>query len=494
MHSGEYGEGGKPPNILNIGIVHNDDIELMDNASQSQIDSQSQLNQHVSKNIVSEKSIYKNSDNGINKNSTGISTQNKDEFIFNNYDVDHTYLYEGPYYAYLQHENKNIGRLHEMVVGHILHKDLGLKKSIKEISRAGINRIKVEMHTVKDIINLVNNPLLKSKQLHCFVPKHLTERRGVVRYVDTSFSEEFLMENIESTSIVKQVKRVKKKIIKEDGSVVFADRQTIIITFEGNKTPPYVFINSCRREVSPYVYSVVRCFKCLRFGHVMAQCRSSEQRCKTCGITHEGDCEVTTPNCVHCQSNTHNALSKVCPSYQKEKAIKLKMAENNCSYKEAQNMILNPNSFANITANRFSLLADLNDHSVFPPISYNSRNRNTSSSPRPIEVSQNTSSKSKIINKKRKISDSNNLHAPQRQLDPRQLPLNPLPPNPYRPSVTNIGNENSTLQLVECITQYIYDMIRNTMNENNLEENDIRMQLKDIFIKNGSGVEPTHRP
>ncbi|KAK9679083.1 hypothetical protein QE152_g40312 [Popillia japonica] len=118
--------------------------------------------------------------------------------------------------------------------------------SRKEVSKAGYNRIKVEMKTLKDVINLVNNSALKANNLHAYVPKHLTEIRGVIKFVDTSISEEKLLQSIECDGMVKGVKRIYKKIIKDDKSIQMVPRQTVIVSFYGNKLPPFVYINSCR--------------------------------------------------------------------------------------------------------------------------------------------------------------------------------------------------------------------------------------------------------
>ncbi|KAK9711647.1 hypothetical protein QE152_g25334 [Popillia japonica] len=177
--------------------------------------------------------------------------------IENNFEHRFSHLYSGPYYAYIQHQSKNIGRLHEMAIGRLLHEELGLKTGIKEISRAGYSRIKIEMRTLKDVINLVNDSRLKEKKLHCYVPRHLTECRGVIKFVDTSFTEEELLQSIECEGMVKSVKRIHRRIVKEDKSVQMVPRQT-----------------------------------------VKTICKAKEQRCKNCGDTHEGACNAGTM-CIH---------------------------------------------------------------------------------------------------------------------------------------------------------------------------------------------------
>lgn len=481
MESGQYGEAGnvkkksnvqKTGNILNVNIFHQEngmEIGQEKDAKMSSThnlqSSDTQIEQSNQSQLVAQQECQSASGQTLRE----VQPERR---IYNNYIPENGHLYSGPFYAYLEHKEKNVGKLHEMAIGQILHVDLGIKNKIKEISKVGLNRVKIEMHKARDVYELVNNPVLKSKNFHTYVPLHLTERKGVIRQVDTMLSEDYLMNNIEGTGIVKEVRRINKKITNKDNEVVQVARQTIVVTFVGNNLPSTVYINSCRREVIPYIYRVTQCMKCLRFGHVVAQCKSTEKLCKTCGKpVHEEVCEEGTRTCRNCSATDHDALSKNCPIYIREKSIKSKMAECNITYRDAKNIIENPNSFANIARqNKFGSLADLDDLSEFPPLK-----ANQVATHRKYTAQQQQSTKQipSQMQKKRKFQsvESPSYPRPEPFFDFRQLPLKPLPPNTKTGSNTNYSQDEvhppllsgtKYYQLIEGITSFINEIMQNS--------------------------------
>lgn len=124
---------------------------------------------------------------------------NSDKYFFDNI------------YVYIESTDKNnIGRLHPMSVGHILHKKLNVKNII-EIKSIGKNRIKVQLKNTKDANSLINNTLLDKEQLRAYIPNHLLQKKAVVKGVDTRFDVEYLKENIYSSSPILEIKRTHKK-------------------------------------------------------------------------------------------------------------------------------------------------------------------------------------------------------------------------------------------------------------------------------------------
>lgn len=75
------------------------------------------------------------------------------------------------------------------------------------------------------------------------------------------------------------------------------------------------------REFTP---DPLRCFNCNVFGHSARNCRQSLKSCVNCGEKHSIEtgvrCEKPS-KCVNCGSADHNALSRACPAYQREKKI-----------------------------------------------------------------------------------------------------------------------------------------------------------------------------
>lgn len=73
--------------------------------------------------------------------------------------------------------------------------------------------------------------------------------------------------------------------------------------------------------VKSYIFPVVQCFKCLRYGHTKNQC-SGKERCKRCGKDHVDDGNYSSElKCANCGTE-HTATSKECESYLKQKYIR----------------------------------------------------------------------------------------------------------------------------------------------------------------------------
>lgn len=379
--------------------------------------------------------------------SDNAQVNNTDNELFcNKYDFKYLHLYDAPHYVYIQHNDRNIGRLHPMAIGKLLYECVKNPKAIiKEITKLGVNRIKVTMTTISDINKLVENSFLKEKGYTVYVPKHLTERRGVIKGVYTAFSDEYLLEHMECKSKIKYCRRINKKLINNDGQVEYRATETVVLTFLGNKLPSYVDINGVRCKVEPYIGNVIQCYNCLRFGHVLSQCKASEKICKNCGINHEGDCDAQSLQCIHCKSTTHNSLYKKCPIYVKQQEIKKIMASNNLSFKDAKSMSEAP-SFAQAltTKNKFSILENLNDEVAFPSLP-----PKTNDFPTSTQRKEFTSP----IPKKRKALPQQEKHFlnPQREYNTEALPLTPISFNPHRPSTSGDTPE----VIIENLTTYI---------------------------------------
>lgn len=184
--------------------------------------------------------------------------------------------------------------------------------------------------------------------------------------VDTYFKEEYIKENIESNIKVVSVKRLKRKVFDETSKQnIFVDRQMVILTFLGNNIPDTVKINMVNFIVEPYIYPVVQCFNCLRYGHTNKMCKSA-RKCQRCGQENctFDDC-VNHQICLHCNSSEHSSMSRTCSVYIKQKNIKIIMANENISFKEAEVISNNPSYSKIVTNNRFSILAN---HENFPSL------------------------------------------------------------------------------------------------------------------------------
>lgn len=330
-------------------------------------------------------------------------------------------IYSDKIYVFLEKtNNENIGRLHPMVVGHILHRKLNIPNILK-IEKVGRNRVRVELKSIKDANNLVNNSHLKTENLKAFIPKNLLERKGIVRYVDTIFDDKYLFENIMSPYRITEVSRFKRKVTSTDGETHFVPKQTILLTFEGNVLPKVVYINYVSCVVEPYVQRVVQCYKCLRYGHVAKQCNSTSSLCINCSKDKDPDHECRDPQdsfCLFCKNNNHKTISKNCPKYEEQARIKKIMAENNLTFLESKNNL--NNSYSNVLVSNSFTALDTDNTANFPHLNSNKNHKqshnvqNRSVIPRPTQLPSHTQTsfsktQTEHNNKKRKAHSPINL-------------------------------------------------------------------------------------
>lgn len=288
------------------------------------------------------------------------------EFNFNN---KYKNTDKGPYFVYVEHVDKKIGRLFPIKVGHCLFNNDRFRHDVIDIKSVGVNRVKVIFKTFTIANALIGHKAMKDNGLVAYIPEYYTHRKGVIRMVDTQFSEEYLKDAIKSTHEVVSVKRMTRKVINQDKTVEYRPRQVIIVTFLGSSLPQTVRINLVNFEVSNYIYPVVQCFNCYRYGHTSRLCRSNT-RCKSCPNSHDGNdsddvCSGVDPYCIHCHTREHSSTSKDCPEYKKQFGIKKIMATDNITFKEAAALVGNPSYSKVVNNNRFSILK--NDEN-FPPL------------------------------------------------------------------------------------------------------------------------------
>ncbi|KAK9884202.1 hypothetical protein WA026_005155 [Henosepilachna vigintioctopunctata] len=273
-------------------------------------------------------------------NNTNIeSTQEtRKKSLIKSYDLTDT----GPFKIYIESKNENIGSLHPMSLGRILHKnDKSISDNVVDISKLGRNRICVEMRTALSANKTINAEFVKSMNLIAYIPQFLTKRVGVVRNVAVDITESDILEHLNSLSNnnfkVLEVKRMMRRVRNERNELT-SDKvplPIILITFKGQELPDKISIYRYKCSVEPYVQRVIQCFQCLRFGHISEQCRS-KHRCKKCGGEHDvQNCEKVNPKCIHCSGNHLSTDNINCSEFLKQKRIKKIMAFENISYKEA---------------------------------------------------------------------------------------------------------------------------------------------------------------
>lgn len=394
------------------------------------------------------------------------------------YDINNKYrsIDKGPFYVYLEHLNKNLGRLFPIKIGYFLQESSEFKHDILDIKSIGLKRVKVEFKSYNVANSLVNHELIRKHKLIAFIPKFYTQKKGIVRMVDTFFEEDYLKNAIISETPVVEVKRMKRKVVNlETKESSLISRQMIIVTFLGNRIPDSIKINLVKFNVEPYFSPVIQCFKCLRYGHTSEQCRSNP-RCQKCTKEHTEQ-EVCDGErfCLHCNSTEHNSISKNCPAYLKQYNIKKTMAYQNMSFKEAETLVNNP-SYAKVTTNnRFDLLNNLDN---FPELSTSNTSCNNAVWKKPKVNTTQIKNNTQQVKKRKHISppESPIRTQPETYIQPQpyKTPMPTFIPHPF-PRDQFITYQN---QIISQISAFIFQMFQK---QQAFDENEIRNQLSLIL-------------
>lgn len=400
----------------------------------------------------------------------------------NSFDLTNKYSFKdkGPYSVYVEHLNKNIGRLFPMKVGFYFLEEKDFKNDILDIVSVGVNRVKILFKTFSIANNLIQHNIIIKNNLVAYIPTFYNHRKGVIRMVDTSFSEDFLKQHIQcDNSKIINVQRMKRKVNDTDGNKILVDRQMIIVTFAGNTLPDKVRINLSYFTVDPYIHPVVQCFTCLKYGHTAKLCKSKTKRCITCANIHntENPCSDCSSFCIYCQTKDHKTISKNCPTYSQQYNIKKEMATRNISFKDAEQIVKNPSYAKVATHNRFSIL---NNMSNFPPLAEPPSLQNPPKVfiRKPVQPStsdrkrkqRSPSSSPPIVSKKHQISEESKC----------------VLPNPYRDEFIQYKEK-----LICGITDFIDKYFVNKINENSSTNTSNHSSIRN-FISSLMEVETDH--
>lgn len=143
-------------------------------------------------------------------------------------------------------------------------------------------------------------------------------------------SDDELLENLSSQRVteVKQLMKMRDNVKTPMG--------VFVLTLKGKTPPKEVKIGYTVLETRPWYPNPMRCFKCLKFGHIGRNC-SSEKKCGKCGNNYHEECE-NREKCINC-GNEHGAFFNGCPVLKREKEIIKIKVDKNLSFWEARKMI-----------------------------------------------------------------------------------------------------------------------------------------------------------
>lgn len=221
------------------------------------------------------------------------------------------------------------------------------------IKRIGRNKVAVEFKSPEDANAFLSNPVLQQNNYEAVIPQFNITRMGLVRGVPADWTDEEVMAYVNTPSgcgKVLKVCRINRKV-SNDGKPEWVPTQTVVLTFDGQSLPKRVYCCYSALEVEKYIYPTVQCFNCCNFGHTQSQCRS-KPRCFKCGYDHPGNgCDMNEDDviCFKCHGD-HPAISRNCPEYMRQRAVKELMAEQSISYMDANKKIpASCSSYATVT-------------------------------------------------------------------------------------------------------------------------------------------------
>ena len=216
-----------------------------------------------------------------------------------------------------------LGNLSSIALARDVHKRIGDVDQIRKLEKGDIViHCKTEAQLQKAL--LVNT--LCDIRVHGQVPKSLCESRGVIYNIDFDVSMDEIMIELKDQK-VKSAKRLFRGKEKET-------TKSVMLTFSTPILPERVSMYYQSFRVRQFIPPALRCFKCQRFGHVAAKCKSKSMVCARCSGEHSIDNCTAEFKCNNCGGD-HSAAYKGCPKYKEAVDVQRIRVENKISYAEA---------------------------------------------------------------------------------------------------------------------------------------------------------------
>lgn len=215
-------------------------------------------------------------------------------------------------------EKEKLGNKNPIKLTGLLNENV---KGITCVSRINAYKIGVNFQKAADANSFIKlDNFLSKHKFRAFIPAHLIEKVGVIKFVPTDLSNEDIYKNISSDAEIISIKR----FMKRNADKKLMPMSSVAITFSTTTLPRYVYLNLFRCEVQTYISPLIQCFKCFKFNHSAKVCRS-KQMCSYCaGDHHYKECVSDILVCINCGGG-HLAVSRDCPI--KKKKIELKRSE-----------------------------------------------------------------------------------------------------------------------------------------------------------------------
>lgn len=231
----------------------------------------------------------------------------------------------------------------------------------------GFSKVSVQLKSRAAANSLINNQILKTKNLCAFIPSFRIQRQGIIRNIPLDISEEEIKKEFNSPFDIISVRRLNRRSTSseaEENTIQYIPTRSISLKFNSQNLPKYVFLYMVRYEINPFVSKVPSCTSCYRYGHIKAQCKGFP-RCSHCADrAHEGNspCPFINfpPVCINCKGS-HKSGDPTCSELFTQKQIRHLAASKNLPFLEAKKIIRNSRNNLSNPQFDFSKFPELND-------------------------------------------------------------------------------------------------------------------------------------
>lgn len=255
----------------------------------------------------------------------------------------------------------------------ILPKQMALAKLLCSENIEGITNVKfknpfkvsIRLNSKEQAERVITSQKLKDLDIRANFADESLVSYGIIRGVDLEMSEEEILESLTSSAKILSIKRMRRMNLESK----WVDSETVRICFKSAVIPSYIYAFGCRFGVEKYMFSVMQCSACWKFGHIRKYCPYNKILCPKCGNEHS-NCETQTFKCLNCKG-PHMSLDKTCPTFLKEKKIRFIMSKENINYKNALDILLKINGTSKDTKVKERFNLNNNMEKTFPLLGQN---------------------------------------------------------------------------------------------------------------------------
>ena len=179
---------------------------------------------------------------------------------------------EGPFTVFIETSDitKRPGNLHPTTVGRIIAPLV--QGNILSFSSSGALKVTVTLDVRTSANKLLNNPCFIEANIKASIPTHKLNRQAIIRDDPLDFSEEEILNYLQSSIPILGVRRLNRKLLSKDAAnnAELLPTRTILLIFNGQSLPNDVFLFLVRYNLEVYVPPTKMCFKCFRYGRIFS--------------------------------------------------------------------------------------------------------------------------------------------------------------------------------------------------------------------------------